>query len=315
MFGWRGRVWKRSVALLMVGLCSLCGLFGLSAPAFGWGDDGHRIIAAVAEQQLTPAVRAKVRAMLAGDITGLTGPSLADHATWADKWRDSDRATTRLRYEQTREWHFVNIPIAGTASTADIAAACHGHPALPIGTLASAGPPRACLIDKIDQFITTLRDPRTPTDERRLALQFLLHFIGDLHQPLHAGDDADRGGNDKKLALTMPLPGFNPDNLHQFWDTTVVRRLGERPERVARELGRGIGAAQRREWSRGTPTDWARESVDVARSHGYTGLPSPGDDGRRALTPAYVANATQVARQQLRKAGVRLAWVLNAALR
>ena len=306
--------WERSItpavgALLVGALCTLCG------PAFGWGDDGHRIIAAVAEQQLTPSVRARVRALLAGDVSGLTGPSLPEQATWADKWRDSDRATTRLRYERTREWHFVNIPVAGTASTADIAAACHGHLALPTGTFASAGPPRACLIDKIDHFIAALRDPRTPTDERRLALQFLLHLVGDLHQPLHASDDADRGGNDKKLTLPLPLPGFNPDNLHQFWDTTVVRRLGERPERVARELGRGVGPAQRREWSRGTPADWARESVGVARMHGYTGLPTPGDDGRRTLTPAYVANATQVAKQQLRKAGVRLAWVLNAALR
>lgn len=298
--------WQRGVTLLVCGLFSLCG------PAFGWGDDGHRIIAAVAEQQLTPAVRAKVKAMLSGDTTGLTAPSLADQATWADKWRDSDRnAPTRPRYEQTREWHYVNISISGAASDADISAACHGHPPLPAGTPASAGPPRACLIDKIDQFITELRDPLAPADQRRLALQFLLHLIGDLHQPLHAGDDADRGGNDKKIGL----PGFNPDNLHQFWDTTVVRRLGPRPERVARELGRGIGPAQRREWSRGTPGDWARESVGVARAHSYAGLPAPGDDGRRTLTPAYLADATQAAKQQLRKAGVRLAWVLNKTLR
>ncbi|KNZ31317.1 MAG: hypothetical protein AD742_19035 [Methylibium sp. NZG] len=305
-------------------LCGACGAFGITHPAFGWGDDGHRIIAAVAEQQLTPAVRSRVRALLAGDASGLTGPSIAEQATWADKWRDADRATTRLRYEQTREWHYVNIPVSGTASAADIATACHGHPPLPAGTPASAGPPHACLIDKIDQFIAELRDPRTEPGERRLALQFLLHLIGDLHQPLHAGDDSDRGGNDKKLglgpeqALTLgrpALPGFTPDNLHQFWDTTVVRRLGARPERVARELGRGIGPEQRRAWSRGTPTDWARESAGVARDHGYAGLPPPGDDGRRTLTLAYVANATLIARQQLGKAGVRLGSVLNAALR
>ena len=297
--------WERGIALLICGLCCLC------TPAFGWGDDGHRIIALVAEQQLTPAVRAKVAALLAGDASGLTDSSLADQATWADKWRDADRNTTRQRYEQTREWHYVNIPIAGMAADADIAAACHGRPALPAGTPASAGPPHACLIDKIDQFIAELRNPKTPPDERRLALQFLLHFIGDLHQPLHAADDRDRGGNDKKIGL----PGFNADNLHQLWDTTVVRRLGPRPERVARELGRGIGAAQRREWSRGTPTDWARESFAVARARTYARLPAPGDDGRHPLTPTYLADATLAAKQQLRRAGVRLAWVLNTALR
>jgi S1/P1 Nuclease len=279
----------------------------LCGPAFGWGDDGHRIIAGVAEQQLTPAVRAKVRALLAGDTTGLTEPTLAAQATWADKWRDSDRNTTRERYEQTREWHYVNIQLTDP----NVDAACHSRPALSPDTPASAGPPRACLIDKIDQFIAELRNPSTPAAERRLALQFLLHLIGDLHQPLHASDDRDRGGNDKKIAL----PGFNPDNLHQFWDTTVVRRLGPRPERVARELALGIGPAQRREWSRGTPTDWARESFVVAKTRVYVGLPAPGDDGRRTLTPDYVAGATQTAKQQLRKAGVRLAWVLNSALK
>ena len=299
--------WLRRFVLLLGGLCG-----GLCGPAaFGWGDDGHRIIALVAEQQLTPAVRAKVRALLAGDTTGLTGPTLADQATWADKWRDSDRTTTRQRYEQTREWHYVNIQLAD----GDVDSACHGRPALPAGTPASAGPPRACLVDKIDQFIAELRNPRTPLAERRLALQFLLHFIGDLHQPLHASDDRDRGGNDKKIVVAAILPGFNPDNLHQFWDTTVVRRLGARPERVARELGRGIGLAQRRDGSRGTPTDWAHESFLVARARTYARLPAPDGDGRHTLTPAYVADATQAARQQLHKAGVRLAWVLNTALR
>jgi hypothetical protein len=294
----QGSEWVRGFVLLLGCLCG---------PAFGWGDDGHRIIARVAEPQLTPAVRAKVRALLAGDTSGLTERSIADQATWADKWRDSDRNTTRERYERTREWHYVNLQLAGP----DVDAACHGRPALPTDMPASAGPAHACLIDKIDQFIAELRDPRTSAGERRLALQFLLHFIGDLHQPLHASDDRDRGGNDKKVLL----PGFNPDNLHQFWDTTVVRRLGTRPERVARELARSIGPVQRREWSRGTPSDWARESYVVARTRSYAGLPAPGDDGRRTLTPAYVANATQTAKQQLRKAGVRLAWVLNTALR
>ena len=116
------------------------------------------------------------------------------------------------------------------------------------------------MIDKIDQFSAELRDPHTAPDERRLALQFLLHLIGDLHQPLHTSDDHDRGGNDKKV----DLPGFNTDNLHQFWDTDVVRRLGPRPERVARELNRGISTRQQREWSRGRPVDWARESFVVA---------------------------------------------------
>lgn len=280
-------------------------------PAAAWGDRGHEIIAGIAQSQLTPQARRQVERLLAGDDTGLVDKAMPEQATWADKWRDSDRNTTRVRYEQTRQWHYVNIRIAHLDAPADLVRACHGRPPLPTGTSASAGPARACIVDKIDQFTAELRHPDTPTAQRRLALQFLLHFIGDVHQPLHASDDNDRGGNDKKILL----PGFNPDNLHQFWDNEVVRRLGRQPDQVARELARGITPQQRRAWSRGDAADWALDSFAVARQHTYARLPEADAQGRRKLTPAYVAGATQVAKQQLRKAGVRLAWVLNGALR
>ena len=285
--------------------CWLCCL--LSSPAFAWGDPGHQVIALVADRYLAPRVRLQVNALLATDASGLTSSSLADQATWADKYRDSDRNTTRRRYEQTREWHYVNIQLAD----GNIARPCFAHPALPAGTPASGGPGHACIIDKIEQFAAELGNPDTPRSERLLALQFLLHFVGDVHQPLHASDDQDRGGNDKPIRL----PGFDPNNLHQFWDNEAVRRLGNRPATVARELTRGIRPSQRKAWSRGTPADWARETFVVAKTHSYARLPASDLDGRRTLTPAYVTDATQVAKLQLRKAGVRLAAVLNAALR
>jgi hypothetical protein len=107
---------------------------------------------------------------------------------WADKYRDSDRDTTRNRYEATWRWHFVDIELGQQ----DLGPACFGHPALPPGVPASKGPPRACVVDKINQFAAELGDPATGASEQLLALQFLLHFVGDLHQPLHAADDHRR---------------------------------------------------------------------------------------------------------------------------
>lgn len=282
-------------------LCCFCG------HAFAWGDQGHQVIALVADHYLKPQVRSKIATLLATDTSGLSPTDLAHEATWADKYRDSDRNTTKVRYQQTREWHFADIEL----DDADVDAACHGHPALPAGTEASAGPPLDCVIDKIVQFTAELHDRNTAPEERLRALQFVLHFVGDVHQPLHASDDHDRGGNDKKVSA----PGMSAGNLHHFWDTEFVQRLGSDPRAVARALVKRISPSQRTQWSAGTPANWGRESFGVAKAHTYGKLPPPGADGSRVLTAAYVTDATSTVSLQLRKAGVRLAMLLNSALR
>src|SRR6202035_2254805 len=131
--------------------------------------------------------------MLAADTDNLTAHDIADEATWADKYRDSDRKGAKERYLATRLWHFVDIELFKP----DLDQACFGRPRLPDGTVASNGPAQACIVDKIEQFTAELADPGTNPEERLLALKFLLHLIGDLHQPLHAADDHDSGGNRK----------------------------------------------------------------------------------------------------------------------
>jgi len=110
----------------------------MAAPrlAVAWGDEGHEIIALIADRYPDPAVRAKVAAQLAADTDMLTDHDIASEATWADKYRDSDRNTTNARYEATWRWHFVDIEIAEP----DLASACFGHPSLPAGVPASEGP-------------------------------------------------------------------------------------------------------------------------------------------------------------------------------
>ena len=293
--------------MVLGGMAAAGALCLSSAAAFAWGDEGHEVIGLIADHYLEPLVREKVQAILAGDDSELTPRDLAHEATWADKYRDSDRNSIKVRYNATRNWHFVDLELDGP----DADRACFGHPKLPPGTQASAGFAQDCVIDKIDQFTAELSDPRTDAPERRLALQYLLHFVGDVHQPLHAADDHDEGGN-RKIATT---PGRGANNLHRDWDSEFVARLGANEARIAQRLIADISDAQRRRWSGGTPADWAMESFLAAKSHAYGLLPAPDRPNHYELTDAYVADATAVTAEQLSKAGVRLAEVLNQALR
>jgi hypothetical protein len=281
-------------------------LWMVCAPVFAWGDQGHQVIGLIAEHYLEPAVRQRVRAMLAGDESGLTTKDIAREATWADKYRDSDRDTTKVRYNRTRNWHFMNLELDG----ANLDRACFGRPVLPPGVEASSGPAEDCVLDKIDEFSAELENPETGARERLVALQFLLHLVGDLHQPLHAADDHDQGGNRK----TASAPGIAANTLHHLWDVEFVARLGGGETEIAQRLIGAITPSQRAKWSAGKPEDWARETYSVAQSHAYGLLPVPSTPGHYELPAAYVTDAIAVTSEQLGKAGVRLALMLNQSL-
>ena len=173
-------------------------LFLIPQFAFAWGDDGHKVVALIAEHYLTPDVRNTVNALLAQDTDPLTPHDIASEATWADKYRNGHR--------ETANWHFVDIEI----DNPDISSACAGRPPLPPNTVASNGPP-ACILDKIKQFSDELAKSGTDPEERLIALKFLLHFVGDLHQPLHSSDNHDRGGNQSRSSsmVSSTIPATN----------------------------------------------------------------------------------------------------------
>ena len=281
--------------------------------AWAWGDEGHEIIATIAHARLTKATRAAVDALLAADHDTLTAPDFVSRATWADRWRDADRDTTRVQYEATHRWHFVDIELDG--GTLD--AACNHHPPLPPGVAASKGPPHDCVVDKIEQFNAELRSSATPQAEKVLALKFLIHFVGDLHQPLHASDHHDGGGN------AVPVLHGNikaPDNLHTYWDRQLVQQLGRDPKTVAQALDKSITATQARAWRKGRSADWATESSAQAKTVAYdfsgeSTAPDEHGDKVLELDAVYDQRALPVVREQLARAGVRLAWMLNAALK
>lgn len=291
-----------AVAVMLAGVAVLS-----PAPALAWGDEGHKIIALVAYARLTPAAREKVDAILRDDTDTLTEPDIASRATWADKYRDSDRNTSKQRYRLTRAWHFVDIEL----DQPDVAVACFGHPA--VATLASQGPEQACVVDRIEAFTAELRDP-LPSPERTIAFKFVLHLVGDVHQPLHAADNHDAGGNGVLVLFGRRTIG---EKLHAYWDTTVVKRLGKDPAEVAPSIDQQLGA-QCDGWMVGTASEWALESFTVARDFAYQlGEQTTDEHDQPAyrLTSDYQRRAPDVAAEQLEKAGCRLAMVLNGALR
>jgi S1/P1 Nuclease len=272
----------------------------LCSQARAWGDLGHEVTALIAYRHLSPTARAALDAMLASDTDSLTAGDFASRATWADKYRSAHR--------ETAAWHFVDIEI----DQPDLKDACFGFPGLQPDQWASQGPAQDCVVNKIDEFAAELKNKSTPAPERILALKFLIHFVGDLHQPLHAADHRDRGGN--CIAL-LPAQGAQ-NNLHAYWDVSVVNALGQSAPQIAGQLDARLTADEIKDWSQGTPLQWAVETFEIGRHDVYAlaSRPTCQSGGSVALSPAYQTQAEKDAATQLLKAGVRLAAVLNAAL-
>jgi S1/P1 Nuclease len=288
----------RYFLLVAVALMSLCG------EAWAWGDEGHEVVALVAQSFLDTDVSKRVAALLAADTDPLTAHDVASEATWADKHRDANVNGSR---QKTSPWHFIDIEI----SAPNIDEACFNHPKIPAGTTASDGPAADCVVDKIQEFSKELADPATDLEEQVAALKYVLHFVGDLHQPLHSSDDNDHGGNSKRVSAE----GFKAGNLHHFWDTEFVDQLGPDAKTIASDLIGHITKDQQTQWQAGGPADWAQESLKIAQDDVYGQLPTPNAHGSFRLTADYVTTATNDVSLQLSKAGARLAMILNQALR
>jgi hypothetical protein len=269
-------------------------------PAFAWGGEGHILVAAIARARLTPETVAKVDAILAQDHDTLTPADMLSRATWADAWRGAG-------HRETSEWHFADVEL----DHPDFDAACYGHPAP--ASPPSTGPAQDCIIDKVTQFAQELGAPDTPLAERILALKYVLHFMGDLHQPLHVADNHDRGGN----CVHIALGGQRTVNLHSYWDTVVVSELGSDARDILGKLEGGISPNLAAVWSSGDARSWAKETNAIAVSIAYSFKTPPRCENDMVpldLPAGYDDRAQATASLQLKRAGVRLAVVLEKAL-
>ena len=262
-----------------------------SGAAFAWAGQGHRLTGELAQRQLTPAARAEVARLLAGEPE----PTLAGVANWADLLRDADPA----RFKRTSRWHYINAKGGGCAF--DVARDCPGGD---------------CVVAAIEAQLAILADRGRPLAERRDALKFVVHLVGDVHQPMHAGNREDSGGNRFQVSLRTRLPpeayardkyvdGVMGTNLHAVWDYYV---LGESL------LGNRAYATllQARHWpppgtSPGTPLSWAGESCALIDAWGlYPATHVIGNEYGAAMRP--------LAERRVQQGAWRLAMLLNAAL-
>ena len=252
--------------------------------ASAWGHLGHRLTGLIAESQLSKSAREQVQ-MLLGD------ESLAAAATYMDEQRDR----LKQRWPASERWHYDNQPVCGTSSRY-----CADD---------------NCATRRLVRLQTLLADPHTERSERALALRLLVHILGDIHQPLHMADNADRGGNDVFVRL---YAGATRYRLHEVMDTVLLKELvgAQRPRAYAQQLIERY-RPQFATWQQGNMATWGQQTHLLAVNRSYGSLPGFACNTHGAtmtLPAAYVQDAKRYLPEQVTKAGVRIAAVLNAVL-
>jgi nuclease S1 len=252
-----------------VSIAAFAFVFHCRDVAYGWGDKGHRIVAIIADTHLTDHARQDVTKLLPA------GTTLGDAAVWPDK---EGRRITDLD-----QLHHVSIP--DHASGYDQERDCKA---------------RNCMVEALKWFTSVIADAKAPINLRLIALRYVAHLVGDMHQPLHAGRREDRNGTDIIINYRVQT-----NNLHLFWDINIVEMEEGSAEQVANRLESGTTMGERSEWQSGDPKTWTDESFRLSRSNVYTLGES------MELSDEYVASALTIVRRRLVQAGVRLGWLLN----
>ena len=238
-----------------------------------WYGTTHVVIARVAASRLSGTALAEISRLLGGQ-------TIADVATWADDVKRERPATA--------PWHYVDIPITDTAYDS-LRWCAEGN----------------CVIGALERQIAILGDTSRALPERSEALKWVVHLVGDVHMPLHAGDRGDRGGNDVKLTFLG-----TQSNLHSVWDGGLLNAMGRTDDELVAHLEQQIaGRKDLAKLSLGTPRDWAMQSHDVARDVAYRFLPPSLELGQGYLDASRAAVI-----EQLVRASVRLTTVLERTL-
>ena len=272
-------------------------LVAVATPAAAYWEYGHQTIAQIADKNVRPKTRAAIRALLAkSDLLGTPeckAATIEDAAIWADCIKPLKDAEGKYRFGYAYNWHFQDVSICRPF---DLAPACaDGN----------------CVSAQITRDVALLKDRRAPLKDRVQALAFLIHFVGDLHQPLHAGEKDDKGGNDVKAAYGIYAPARL--NLHSIWDGY----LAERAISTGPSLVRRYPAAVRAKVAAGDVVDWSRESRQVAYDSTYGSVmsdPCAPTPARVTLDEATIEKLVPVARLEVERGGLRLAKLLDEAL-
>lgn len=260
-----------------------CAAVIVPSGAFAFGPPGHEIAGMLAEPRLCAAARSEVARLGRGE-------SLAQLGLWADSARDSPQ------WRDSAPWHYVNVADPPDHTRAAALAAIRGV----------VHPREGDVLEAIERFEAVLHDRTRSRGERADALRFVVHFVVDVHQPLHVGRAADRGGNTVDVRH-----GGEVVNLHRFWDTDALEERGESVERRARRL-RAALAALPAERAHEPVEVWAAESLELRGTVYAFGRANTRGGGAIELDDGYLAAASHALDGRLALAAARLAAALNA---
>ncbi|WP_395328782.1 S1/P1 nuclease [Novosphingobium sp. BL-8H] len=266
-----------------------------ASPAFAWGALGHRTVAAIALENVKPATRAQIAALLRHqgelDTPECSAKTFEDAAVWPDCIKNKDE---RWRFAFMSSWHYHDQPVCGTF---DLKNDCRDG---------------NCVTAQIDRNARLLADRKLAPAMRLEALILVTHFVGDVHQPLHVGENADQGGN-KVDSGYGDVPGFN---LHSVWDGLLAERA---VSSANPPLVRRYSAEEKARLATGKTEDWARESWEISRDVIYPAayggkLPCDVKDAKATWNEAAIEAAIPIVDQRIEQAGLRLAKMLDEAL-
>lgn len=272
-------------------------LAATASPAAAYWEYGHQTIARIAQANVKPKTRVAIdrllrRSALLGTPT-CPARSIEDASIWADCVKTIKSPDGKRPFDFAYSWHYQNVNIC---KPFDLVVPCKDG---------------NCVSAQIERDVKLLRDKTTPVKDRVQALAFLIHFVGDLHQPLHAGDKADKGGNDAKTSYgLLATPRLN---LHTVWDGYLAERAISTPPALVRRYS----ATERATMAAGDVTDWSRESWQIAHDSAYAsamkGDPCAPTPEHMTLDDATIASLVPVERLEVQRGGLRLAKLLDQA--
>ncbi len=241
----------------------------LPSTAYAWGKTGHRVTGEIAQEHLSSKAQKKIKRILGVE-------DLAEASAWADFMRSSN---DEFWTKEAGPYHYVTIPKGKTYDEVD-------------------APATGDAITALAKFKSILQDDNASLEDKQLALRFTVHIIGDLHQPLHAGNGTDKGGNDFKMTFF-----WEQTNLHRVWDTGLIDQEDLSYTEMSKWLSRKISKEDVKTWSVIDPVVWVTESAEI-RDTIY-----PEGDAEEAW--GYVYDHRETVRKRLSQGGVRIAAYLN----
>jgi hypothetical protein len=264
--------------------------------AAAWGNRGHEVVGKIADKFLTRQARNAIDELLQNNqFQSLSDGRLTN---WADLIKNS--AVYRRKYPKMNEWHYIDLDVDAKLEDVKLADFRDKDNALMA----------------LNKFRAVLKDPTQPPQDRREALFFIAHIVGDIHQPLHcATRNNDRGGNQVKILL--PGNDRHETNLHRVWDNDLVAEaIGPlTPADYATRLTLGSSTEKRKQYQKGTIEDWILEAHKIARARAYIDrgkpIPRKPSEWPYRLSDDYLTAGAETVEEQLTKGGVRLAGFLN----